>query len=71
MDQAGYTSQIAHYATSSSNARRWAAAVADRRVESDYSFFSIFQKIGVAGPSRTPESDVRHALGMRYWPRGI
>jgi hypothetical protein len=31
---------------------------------------SMFQKIGVAGPSRTPESEVRQALAIRYCPSG-
>ena len=35
-----------------------------------YSLFSMFQKIGVAGPSSTPVSDLRQALGARYWPSG-
>ena len=35
-----------------------------------YSLLSMFQKIGVAGPSSTPVSDFRHALGARYWPSG-
>jgi hypothetical protein len=30
----------------------------------------MFQKIGVAGPSRTPESEVRQALAIRYCPSG-
>src|SRR5258706_10434500 len=36
-----------------------------------HSDLSIFQKIGVAGPSSTPVSDFRHALGARYCPSGI
>ena len=36
-----------------------------------HSDLSIFQKIGVAGPSSTPVSDFRHALGMRYCPSGM
>jgi hypothetical protein len=36
-----------------------------------HSDLSIFQKIGVAGPSSTPLSDFRHALGARYCPSGI
>ncbi len=32
--------------------------------------FSIFQKIGVAGPSSTPERVFRHALAVRYCPSG-
>jgi hypothetical protein len=36
-----------------------------------YSDLSIFQKIGVAGPSSTPESDLRQPLGSRYWPSGM
>src|SRR5260370_955867 len=35
-----------------------------------HSDLSIFQKIGVAGPSSTPESDFRQALGARYCPSG-
>jgi hypothetical protein len=36
-----------------------------------YSDLSMFQKIGVAGPSSTPVSDFRQALGARYCPSGI
>lgn len=36
-----------------------------------HSDLSIFQKIGVAGPSSTPVSDFRHALGPKYCPSGI
>jgi hypothetical protein len=36
-----------------------------------YSDLSIFQKIGVAGPSSTPVSDLRHALGPKYCPSGM
>ena len=36
-----------------------------------YSDLSIFQKIGVAGPSSTPVIDFRHALAMRYCPSGM
>src|SRR5260370_15225483 len=36
-----------------------------------HSDLSIFQKIGVAGPSSTPESDFRPALGARHCPSGI
>jgi hypothetical protein len=35
-----------------------------------HSVLSIFQKIGVAGPSSTPVSDLRQALGARNWPSG-
>lgn len=35
-----------------------------------HSFLSIFQKIGVAGPSSTPVSDLRQALGAKYCPSG-
>jgi hypothetical protein len=35
-----------------------------------HSDLSIFQKIGVAGPSSTPDSDFRQALGARYCPSG-
>src|SRR6266436_8063251 len=35
-----------------------------------YSLLSIFQKTGVAGPSITPVSDFRQAVGMRYCPSG-
>lgn len=35
-----------------------------------YSFLSTFQNIGVAGPSITPVSDLRHALGAWNWPSG-
>src|SRR5579871_7016786 len=35
------------------------------------SLFSIFQKIGVAGPSSTPVSDLRQALGASNWPSGM
>ena len=38
---------------------------------SPHSDLSTFQKIGVAGPSSTPLSDFRHALGARYCPSGI
>ncbi len=40
------------------------------RTRAPYSLLSMFQKTGVAGPSRTPVSDFRHALGARYWPSG-
>ena len=36
-----------------------------------YSDLSIFQNTGVAGPSSTPESDFRQALGTRNCPSGI
>ena len=36
-----------------------------------HSDLSMFQKIGVAGPSSTPVSDLRHALGPKYWPSGM
>ena len=36
-----------------------------------YSLLSMFQKIGVAGPSSTPVSDLRHALGPKYCPSGM
>ena len=36
-----------------------------------YSDLSIFQKIGVAGPSSTPDSDFRQAEGARYCPSGM
>jgi hypothetical protein len=36
-----------------------------------YSDLSIFQKIGVAGPSSTPEIDFRQALGAKYCPSGM
>src|SRR5262249_42673606 len=39
--------------------------------QTPYSDLSIFQKIGVAGPSSTPLSDLRHALGMRNCPSGM
>jgi|tagenome__1003787_1003787.scaffolds.fasta_scaffold20978706_2 hypothetical protein len=35
-----------------------------------YSDLSTFQNTGVAGPSSTPVSDLRHALGAKYWPSG-
>lgn len=35
-----------------------------------YSFLSMFQNTGVAGPPSTPLSDLRQALGVRYWPSG-
>ena len=63
------------------DARRPAASPEDRRVTERsarlrrgrplHSDLSIFQKTGVAGPSSTPVSDLRHALGARYWPSGI
>jgi hypothetical protein len=39
--------------------------------ESPHSDLSMFQKIGVAGPSSTPVSDFRHALGCPNCPSGI
>jgi hypothetical protein len=36
-----------------------------------YSCLSMFQKIGVAGPSSTPVSDLRHTLGAKYCPSGM
>ncbi|SFO69799.1 hypothetical protein SAMN05216330_104229 [Bradyrhizobium sp. Ghvi] len=39
--------------------------------EMSYSDLSTFQNTGVAGPSSTPDSDFRHALGARYWPSGM
>ena len=35
-----------------------------------YSLLSMFQKIGVAGPSSTPVIDFRQALGMVNCPSG-
>ena len=35
-----------------------------------YSLLSMFQKIGVAGPSSTPVSDLRQALGIVNCPSG-
>ncbi len=43
----------------------------DARSPRPHSDLSIFQKIGVAGPSSTPVSDLRQALGARYWPSGM
>jgi hypothetical protein len=37
---------------------------------SPHSDLSMFQKIGVAGPSSTPVSDFRHALGRVNCPSG-
>ena len=39
-------------------------------VAEPYSDLSMFQKIGVAGPPRTPVSDLRQALGALYCPSG-
>jgi hypothetical protein len=39
--------------------------------ELPYSDLSMFQKIGVAGPSSTPVRDLRHALGALYCPSGM
>ncbi|MGX1352817.1 hypothetical protein AB7M49_006426 [Bradyrhizobium elkanii] len=36
-----------------------------------YSVLSTFQNTGGAGPSSTPVSDLRQALGKRNWPSGI
>ena len=36
-----------------------------------HSVLSIFQNTGVAGPSSTPVSDFRHALGAMYCPSGM
>jgi hypothetical protein len=36
-----------------------------------YSFLSMFQNTGVAGPSSTPVKDLRQTLGWRYWPSGM
>lgn len=33
-------------------------------------FFSMFQSSGI-GPSRTPETLARQAIGLAYWPIGI
>ena len=41
------------------------------RGELFHSDLSMFQKIGVAGPSSTPLSDLRQTLGARYWPSGM
>ena len=50
--------------------RRWWISAALNPPGAPYSLLSIFQKIGVAGPSSTPVSDLRQALGARYWPSG-
>lgn len=48
-----------------------AGSCADGRAAlAPYSLLSMFQKIGVAGPSSTPVSDFRQALGIVYWPSG-
>ena len=36
-----------------------------------YSDLSMFQNTGVAGPSSTPVSDLRHTLGLVYCPSGM
>jgi len=36
-----------------------------------YSLLSMFQKIGVAGPSSTPVIDLRQALGIVNCPSGM
>ena len=36
-----------------------------------HSDLSTFQNSGVAGPSSTPVSDFRHALGAKYCPSGM
>jgi len=41
------------------------------RTIAPHSDLSMFQNTGVAGPSSTPVSDFRHALGARYCPSGI
>jgi hypothetical protein len=41
------------------------------RLAFSHSDLSMFQKIGVAGPSSTPDSDLRQALGPKYWPSGM
>jgi hypothetical protein len=46
-------------------------AMTKRVALSPHSDLSMFQKIGVDGPSSTPLSDFRQALGARYWPSGI
>ena len=43
----------------------------DSMLTDAYSDLSIFQNTGVAGPSSTPVSDFRQALGARYCPSGM
>jgi len=42
---------------------RWLAITTAIETAPPYSVLSMFQKIGVAGPSSTPVSDLRQALG--------
>jgi len=48
-----------------------ASLFASRERRAAYSLLSMFQKIGVAGPSKTPVSDLRQPLASRYWPSGM
>ena len=59
---------VDHRTPNAKTVRAFGPAMTKKRAYSD---LSMFQKIGVDGPSSTPLSDFRQALGARYCPSGI
>ena len=63
---AGSCRRLTHGADTPPRSNLWKGHAASRHA----SLLSTFQNTGVAGPSSTPVSDFRHALGARNWPSG-